>query len=165
MSESIPLTYMGDGVFHTTPYHAKRLDYGQGEVITVEEVQERSLKSHAHYFLCITEAWRSLPEGLADDFPDAERLRKWALIKAGYATETKMKFRTNAEAIAAAAFIGTLDSYAICEVIGHLVTVWRAESQSMKSMKKERFQRSKDDVLRVIAELIGADPASIQEAA
>ena len=110
MSNAFPLTYLGNGQFETTSkYHAI---YGQGEIITVEEVQERSAKSHAHYFAVITEAWRSLPEAIADDFPSAEHLRKRALIDAGYCTETRMAFKTNAEAIAAAAFVGTLDGYA-----------------------------------------------------
>ncbi len=160
-----PLTYLGNGRFETTPYHARRLDYGQGEIITVEEVQERSAKSHAHYFALITEAWRTLPGGLADEFPSADHLRKRALIEAGYCTETRIAFKTNSEAIAAAAFIKTLDGFALCAVAENIVVVRRAESQSMKAMKKERFQRSKDDVLRVVGELIGADPANISEAA
>jgi hypothetical protein len=162
---TFPLTYLGNGQFTTTPYHMKRLDYGQGEIINVEEVQERSQKSHAHYFALITEAWRTLPETLADEFPSAEHLRKRALIDAGYCTETRMAFRTNAEAVAAAAFVGTLDGYAHCSVVDRVVIVRRAESQSMKAMKKERFQRSKDDVLSVIAQLLHTDPASITEAA
>lgn len=168
MADTFPLTFLGDGRFEaTTKYHADRLAklYGQGEIVTVEEVQERSLKSHAHYFAVINEAWRTLPEAMADDFPSAEHLRKWALIKAGYCTETKMVLRTNAEAIAVAAFIGQLDGFAVCQVVDRVVTVWRAESQSMKAMKKERFQRSKDDVLAVIATLLHTEPNKIEEAA
>lgn len=165
---TFPLTYMGKGQFHATGgYHAARLDkvYGIGEIVTVEEVQERSQKSHAHYFAVITEAWRSLPEALADEFPSAEHLRKRALIDAGYCAETRMAFRTNAEAIAAAAFIGTLDGYAHCAVVDRVVVVRRAESQSMKAMKKERFQKSKDDALAVIATLLHTEPDQIEEAA
>lgn len=158
---AFPLTYLGGGRFETTPYHARRLDhdYGAGEIVTVQEVQERSLKSHAHYFAQLTEDWESLPEHLTDNFPSVEHLRKYALIKAGYRTETHMSFQTNAEAVAGAAFVGKLDGFAICEVRGKVVTVWQAESQSMRAMKKERFQQSKDDVLRVTSQLLGADIA------
>lgn len=162
---SFPLTYMGDGRFECHGYHARRLPYGQGEIITVEEVQERSLKSHAHYFASITEAWRTLPETIADDFPNAESLRKWALIRAGYCTETKMAFRTNADAVTAAALFGKTDGYAICQVTDRLLTVWQAESQSMKAMRKVRFNQSKEAVLRVISELIDADASKASEAA
>jgi hypothetical protein len=55
----------------------------RGEIITVEEVKERSAKSHRHYFAVINEAWQNLPEDLADEFPNAEALRKRALIKNG----------------------------------------------------------------------------------
>lgn len=161
-----PLTYLGNGRFETTTYHARRLDYGQGEIITVEEVQERSLKSHAHYFAELNEMWKSLPEGISENFANIDHMRKWALIKTGYRTETHLTgFKTNAEATAVAAFIGKLDGFCICEVRDRTITVYQAESQSMRAMKKERFQRSKDDVLRVVGELIGADPASISEAA
>lgn len=163
---TFPLTYLGNGRFETPAYHARRLDYGQGEIITVEEVQERSLKSHAHFFAELNSAWKTLPEHLADNFASVHHLRKWALIKAGYRTESHLTgFRTNAEAVATAAFIGKLDGFAICEVRDRTITVYQAESQSMRAMKKERFQQSKDDVLRIIGELIGADPASISEAA
>ncbi len=158
----IPLIYQGKGRFEAaSAYHANRLEslYGAGEMVTVEEVSERSLKSHNAFFAQVADAWSTLPETLSDNFPSAEHLRKWALIKAGYRTETHLVFRTNAEAITAAAFIGNLDSYAICEVSDRLATVWRAESQSMKAMNKERFQQSKDDCLRVISNLIGADIA------
>lgn len=155
---AFPLTYLGQCRFETTPYHMKRLEYGQGEIITVEEVQERSLKSHAHYFAELNECWKTLPDHLSDNFASVHHLRKWALIKAGYRTETHLTgFRTNAEAVAVAAFIGKCDGFAICEVRDKVVTVYQAESQSMRAMKKERFQQSKDDVLRVISELLGAD--------
>jgi hypothetical protein len=158
-----PLTYMGDGVFRTTPYHLARLDYGQGEVITVEEVQERSLKSHARYFAQLNSAWKSLPEHLADNFASVDHLRKWALIKAGYRTESHLTgFKTNAEAVATAAFIGKLDRFCICEVRDKTITVYQAESQSMRAMKKERFQKSVEDVERIVSNLIGTD---ISEAA
>jgi hypothetical protein len=164
-----PLTYMGAGRFEAaSPYHAKRLAevYGQGEIVTVEEVQERSLKSHAHMFAELTEMWKSMPESITENFASIDHLRKWALIKAGYRTESHLTgFRTNAEAVATAAFIGKLDGFCICEVRDKTITVYQAESQSMRSMKKERFQQSKDDVLRVVGALIGADPSSISEAA
>jgi hypothetical protein len=163
---TFPLTYLGNGQFTTTPYHMKRLDYGQGEIINVEEVQERSLKSHARYFAQLSSAWKSLPEHLADNFASADHLRKWALIKAGYRTESHLTgFKTNAEAVATAAFIGKLDGFCICEVRDRTITVYQAESQSIRAMKKERFQRSVEDVERIVSNLIGADVTELEKAA
>jgi hypothetical protein len=42
-------------------------------------------------------------------------------------------------------------------VIGCVLTVWRAKSQSLKAMNKEMFERSKTEVLDVIRKLIGSD--------
>lgn len=160
-----PLTYMGDGVFRTTPYHLSRLDYGQGEMITVEEVLERSAKSHKHYFAVIAEAWQHLPEGLADDYPNSETLRKRALIKTGYCTKTEVLCATNAEASKAAAAFSAADPYCLCEISDRALRIWRAESQSVKAMGGKRFAESKEKVLHWISNLIGADVTSLSEAA
>lgn len=163
----ILLRYQGEGAFKSISARTSDIldrELVIGEQYRFEIVEERSLKSHRAYFAALAEAWKSLPERLTDDFLSPDHLRKWALVKAGYCTTTKLTLRTNAEAIAAAALVGEMDSYAICEVIGRLVTIWRAESQSYRAMKKERFQQSKDDCLRVIAELIGTDPVTLQRA-
>lgn len=162
---AFPLTYMGGGRFETTPYHLKRLDYGQGEIITVEEVQERSAKSHRHYFAVINEAWQNLPEGLADEFPNAESLRKRALIKTGYATLTELLCANNAEAVKACAAFTAADPYSFCEISGRAVRIWRAESQSVKAMGGKKFAESKERVFNWISKLIGADIAQNKEAA
>jgi hypothetical protein len=157
-----PLTYMGEGVFRTTPYHLARLDYGQGEVITVEEVQERSAKSHRHYFAVINEAWQNLPEHLADDYPNPETLRKRALIKCGYATLTELVCASHAEAVKAVAAFSAADPYCLCEISDRAVRIWRADSQSHKAMGGKKFAESKERVLHWLSNLIGTD---ISEAA
>lgn len=160
-----PLTYMGDGVFRTTPYHLARLDYGQGEMITVEEVLERSAKSHKHYFAVIAEAWRNLPEDLGDEYPNPEALRKRALIKCGYATLTELLCANNAEAQKAVAAFTAADPYSFCEISDKAARIWRATSQSQKAMGGKRFAESKEKVLHWISNLIGADVTSLSEAA
>lgn len=157
MNTMLPLTYLGAGRFETTKYHAARLDYGQGEIITVEEVKERSAKSHRHYFAVINEAWQNLPEGLEDEFPNPESLRKRALIKCGYATLTDLVCANNAEAQKAVAAFTAADPYAFCEISGKAARIWRAESQSVKAMGGKRFTESKERVLHWLSNLIGAD--------
>lgn len=154
-----PLTYVGNGRFETTPYHLKRLDYGQGEIITVEEVQERSAKSHRHYFAVINEVWQNLPEGLTDEFPNPESLRKRALIKTGYATLTELLCANNAEAAKAIAAFTAADPYCFCEISGKAARIWRAESQSQKAMGGKKFAESKERVLHWLSNLIGTDIA------
>lgn len=158
----VPLRYMGEGEFRSLrPRECDKL-LVIGEVTNWEQVHERSAKSHAHYFAVLADAWANLREDIAATMPSPEHLRKWALIQAGYCTMTKLAFKTNAEAIAACAFIATLDTYAECGVNGNVAVIRRATSQSVKAMGKKEFQISKGKVLDVISQLIGAE---VREAA
>ena len=154
-----PLRYLGEGGFQAPGAFAKKLDAALvvGEVLRWEQVPERSLKSHKFYFATIADAWANLPESLVDEFPSPEHLRKYALIKSGYCTTIKLVLPTNAEAVAACAFIQASDEFVICEPIGRVATISRASSQSMRAMGKKQFEESKSRVLDVISGLIGAD--------
>ncbi len=162
----IALRYMGDGDFQAPIGHAKRLDKALviGEVLHWEQVNQRSSESHKHYFAIIAEAWGNLPEDLGLELPSPEHLRKYALCKAGYCTVNKVVCRTNADAIQACMVLAAMDSFAICEVSGSVVTVYRAKSQSMKAMGGKVFQESKERVLQVISEMIGADATQARAA-
>lgn len=163
----IPLTYLGEGQFATPPGFAKRCDKELviGEVLRWEQVQDRSAASHKHYFAVVRDAWSNLPEALASEFTNPTHLRKHALIKAGYCTMTRIVCADESEAIRAVLLFRGMDTYAICEVDGNVMTTWRAKSQSMKSMGKAEFQKSKDDVLTVISQIIGADATQAGQAA
>lgn len=157
----VPLRYLGEGAFQAPGAFARKLDAGLvvGEVLRWEQVPERSLKSHAHYFAVIADAWANLPEALADELPSPEHLRKTALIKAGYCDMTKVVMRNNQDAVTLMALLRAMDTYAIFEVTGNVLTIWRAHSQSMRAMGKKKFEESKQRVLDVISGLIGADAA------
>lgn len=167
----IPLRYMGDGEFRAM--HPGRCDRDLviGEVKNWQIVDdERSMRSHNHYFALIAEAWSNLPERLADDLPNPEALRKYALIKSGYCTVDKVVCASNREAVRLAAFLGGGEEYRIVEVSERLVTIWTARSQKMKrsgngGMGKTEFQESKDAVLHVISELLGTDVTTLRSAA
>lgn len=160
-----PLRYNGDGEFKaSTAYHAKAMDKTLviGEVTTWQQVEERSLKSHAHYFAAIHDAWVNLPEAIAGEFPNSESLRKYALIKEGYCTVKKVVCGSNREANELTAFLLGLDSYLVCEVTDKVATIYRAESQSYKNMGKKQFKESKTAVLEFLSAMIGAE---VREAA
>lgn len=148
-----PFRYIGDNLFRAMrPVDGLK----PGDVSGWERQEHRSPESHRHYFAAIKDAWANLREDIAATMPSAEHLRKWALIQAGYCTMTKLAFKTNAEAIAACAFIATLDTYAECGVNGNVAVIRRATSQSVKAMGKKEFQVSKGKVLDEISLLIGA---------
>jgi hypothetical protein len=106
--------------------------------------------------------WLNLPERVAPQFPDAEILRKHALIRSGYADKRSIVCRSAAEAQRVAAFIAPMDGYAIVTVDATTVTVWTAQSQSMRAMGKKAFQASKEAVLGYVSDLIGL-PAEADE--
>lgn len=136
-----------------------------GEAYYLTPFEERSSRSHAHYFAAVAEAWRNLPEQIADRFPSSEHLRAYALIKSGWRNERTHVAATKAEALRLAAFIQPIDEFAIVTTHGLSVTVWTAKSQSMRAMNKQDFQRSKEDVLGVLADLIGTSKEALVESA
>ena len=132
-----------------------------GERYPLVMEQGRSKRSHAHYFACISEAWSSLPEMVAERFPTPEALRKYALIKAGYRDERSIVCASKAEAGRVAAFCRPMDDMAIVIASDAVVTIYTAKSQSTKAMGRKVFQDSKDAVLRVLSEMIGVVPAAL----
>jgi hypothetical protein len=135
--------------------------FAVGEVVTLAPVLGRSSASHRHYFACVREAWLNLPEPLAARFPTEERLRKYALIKAGFCEARQIVCVSKADAQRLAATVSPLDDYAVIAIEHRVVTVCTAKSQSGDVMSKAQFQASKDAVLGVLAEMIGVEPADL----
>ena len=140
-------------------------EYVIGRSYRLQTVEERSEASHRHFFAALHEAWANLPADLSERFPTSERLRKFALIKSGFATQRQIVASSRAEALRLAAFVAPMDEYALVETRGAVVTVWEAESQSMRAMGKKRFAASKDAVLGFCASLIGVEPETLREEA
>ena len=158
MSERGPIECCWDGdVFRpTTAYWARRAarEYAAGEIVRMADQPERSSASHQHYFASVTEAWRNLPPLMAERYPTADHLRRYALIKAGYCNSQSMPCGTPEAARRFAAFIKPLDGFAVVTVQGSVVSVFTAKSQSYKAMSKKEFHESKDAVLGIVADMI-----------
>jgi hypothetical protein len=109
----------------------------------------------------------SLPDHLAEKFPTAEHLRKWALIRAGYSDSHTITCASKAEALRVAAFIRPIDEFAVVVTQGATVTRYTAKSQSRRAMGAKEFQDSKTKIMEVVARMIGVEPAQLpqQEAA
>jgi hypothetical protein len=136
-------------------------DFVVGQRYMIAEVKDRSSESHRHFFACLTDIWMSLPEHQAGRFPTLDHLRKWALIKTGYANSRQYIATSRAEARRVAAFMRTLDSYSIVTRDQNVVTEWTAKSQAMKAMDEKTFQESKTSVLDYCAGLIGVAPGTL----
>lgn len=163
MAPPIPFRWSGDSM-EPLPRFAKECDrhFVVGEVYQLVEQQDRSQTSHNHYFACVAEAWKNLPDEMVERFPTAEHLRKFALIKAGFADSRQFLAASKAEALRLAAFVRPCDEYALVTVREMVVTVWTARSQSMRAMGRRDFQASKDAVLDAISALIGVSADSLR---
>lgn len=141
--------------------------YVVGERYQMEAIEERSQRSHSHYFAAINEIWSSLPDDKAVHFPTSEHLRKFALIRCGYSDQRQIVCASKAEAQRVASFVRPMDGYAIVTTHEAVVSVFTAQSQSRKAMGNKEFQDSKTKVLEYLSGLIGVDPGDVpqQEAA
>jgi hypothetical protein len=157
---AVPIVFEFDGEVmrpqQRYAWQARRL-FAVGAAYPLVIHEERSDATHRHYFAAINEAWKNLPEALSKKHPSAEHLRRWALVKAGYADERSIVCDSNAEALKVAAFIKPMDDYAVVIVRDEVVRVFTAKSQSARAMDKKSFQESKTAVLEIVAELIGVD--------
>lgn len=164
MTDTIyPLNFNWDGDF-MIPLSPARADrqYVVGEVYRLAPHEERSHRSHAHYFASVTEVWRNLPEHMTDRFPTADHLRKWALIRTGHCNSESIVLPTKKAAQEVAAFTRRREEFAVVTVVDFTVTVYTAMSQSYRAMGKKRFQQSKDDVLDLLSTVIGVETAQLQ---
>jgi len=134
------------------------------ETYVLAEVQERSKKSHDHYFVQVDEAWSNLPESYEGRWATPDHLRKWALIKAGYRDERTLVCSSKAEALRLAAFVKQFDEYTVVTVREAVVTAYTARSQSLKAMGKADFQESKTKVLEILGDMIGVTAKELANA-
>jgi len=167
MSDKIPpLAFDWDGET-MRPLHAKQADqyFTIGERYVLEEIQERSSKSHSHYFASLHEAWMNLPERLSLQFPTSEHLRKRALIQTGYCDQVSMAASSKAEAARIADFLRrTVSDFGVIIVSEATVIVLTAKSQSKRAMGAETFQASKVAVLDWVADFIAVERAALDRA-
>lgn len=129
----------------------ERLD--AGEVLTLDVLRDRSMKSHRHQFAEIRTLWETLPEHMAG-LPYArspETLRKHALIATGYCDVRTVDCGSNAAAERVAALLREdgieKHGYAVVAVRGPVVTRYTPQSQSVRAMGGEVFRESKARVL------------------
>lgn len=163
MSPVYPLRYEGGGVFRCL--RPNSLAIQPGEVHGWQMVEARSMKSHDHFFACIHEAWKNLPEDLAEEFPSPDHLRKWALIKAGFCTTFLMTCITEREAENLLMMARKLDRFAIAQRVDKTVTVWTADSQRRDAQGRKEFQEAKEKALHIVSELIGTDITTLKQEA
>lgn len=166
MNTQRPLAFTWNGN-HMVPRHPSLAarTYAAGETYTLVVHEDRSSASHRHYYASIAEAHANLPDELALRFQTPESLRKYALIRAGFADSQTFVASSRAEAQRLAAFIRPVDEFAVVTVEGPTVTRYVAKSQSYRAMGKADFQASKDAVLSIVGAMIGVTTEDLGAAA
>lgn len=159
----LAFAWNGEQMVPLKPQRAAR-SFEKGRIYWLEEATDRSLLSHQHQFAWLNEAWRNLPERLADLYPTPEHLRKHALIEAGFYREQIIDAGSQAAAHRVAAYAKGEDEFAHVVTRGPLVVVRKARSQRMhghERMGRKEFQDSKTAVLEIVAGLIGVKPEEV----
>lgn len=151
--------------------HPRHMDaanqlYKVGDVYRVLTEEERSDVSHNHEFAFVAEAWKNLPEHLADEFPSPDHLRRWALIKAGFYDEQIIDVgtRAGAERVRLGFLAAPGEAFSHIVMRGTFVVIRRAKSQSRRSMNREQFQASKQAILDILSEMLGVESGDLQRA-
>lgn len=170
MSDLIQCVWDGEAFRPATAFMLRRANdrFGQGEIVMVSAEEERSMRSHRHYFAQLHDFWVNLPERFAAEpwAQSSEHLRKFLLIRSGYSTTTTYACESKAEAGRLAAAIRPLDEYGIVVARGVTVLRFTAKSQSVKAMGAKDFAASKSAVLEAAEALVaGGDLPTMRAAA
>lgn len=157
--EALPIDMVWrDGALHpATLFYARKAaeQWGDGEVLSVTAREDRSSKSHRHYFACIKAAWENLPPPHDARFKSPEALRKHVLIRAGHCTTREIVCNSARDAATFASYLQEMDEYSLVIVNGAILTHYKAKSQAGDYQDKKEFQKSKQDVLEILAEMLG----------
>lgn len=159
----MPYRWSGDA-WVIAPRFQRQADavFAIGETRMMVEVEERSEASHKQEFAWLKDAWLSLPESIAANYPSAEFLRKQALIATGWCTVSDYPCNSRAEAERWARHLrNEVDEYTVVKVEQTVVRVLKAKSQSLRAMGKADFQASKTDIMRWVGDLLSVDPVAL----
>lgn len=140
-----------------------RSQFEVGQKYRLAEIEDRSMRSHSHFFASIKSGWDNLPEEYAHEFATPEHLRKWLLIRAGWHDRRSIVAASKSEAQRIAAFVRPMDEFAVVQVQESTVTIYTAKSQSMRAMGKEAFQRSKTDCLDLLDDMLGTERGQVHQ--
>ena len=142
--------------------------FQEGGRYRLAPISEVSQQSRSFFFACLTEAFKNLPEPLAERFTTIDALRKFALIQTGFHEPVQPAFyETPADAQQAAhqiqlAISKTRDPSSIVVQRDVTVTVLTARSQSGASMTKKEFEASKQSVLEFVSQMIGTTQKQLE---
>lgn len=153
-AEAFPFQWSGSAMEPMRPKAADKV-FVVGKIYWMTEAKslEPSTKSFRHLWAVLQSAWASLPEDLREAYPDVDSLRQRALIQAGFYVESIFDVGSAASAGALATSLRRINAFSHVMIRGGVV--YQRTAKSMKDMEAEEFQRAKDGVFGVVADLLG----------
>jgi hypothetical protein len=137
-------------------------EFKPGKKYKLVEFSERSRETHDHFFATVAGYWQNWPEKYERELPDADHLRKHALIRTGHYIQSIM---AHASLEVATSYIRNFLRYveyaegSITTTAAGTATVMRiAKTQRKKVMEAAEFAKSKQDVLDFCAAVTGVAP-------
>lgn len=120
-------------------------------------------KTRRYFFAALRDTWESLPDSMKERWPNAEILRKQALIAVGHCDSITLACGSKAAAPAIANAFQLKDAYCLATVRGDVVTVYTARSMARRVLLKKEFQEVARAVFHWIELQTGIDPAQSPE--
>lgn len=116
------------------------------------------------FFAALRDCWQNLPDDARERWPNAEVMRKHALIAIGYCDVITLAVGSKAAAPQIAAAFRLKDHYCIASVKADVVMVYTARSMARRVLLKKEFREVADKVFHFIHNETGIDPAQSTEA-
>lgn len=117
------------------------------------KLHEATDASRRHMFAVLNKAFQSLPESLHDLYPNMDALRKRALITAGFYEETEISGATPAQSGQLVTSLRRQNSLSHVRIEDGVV--YQRTAKSIKDMERDEFERAKQAIFEIVAELIG----------
>lgn len=174
----------GGGVIRAMVPHPRYAKAAEKQFVDGQEYpmipsEERSAASHSHYFAAVNEAFKNMPENVADRWLNPQHMRKWALMDIGLYDEKEIEFDTKRDAMRFARHYRNWDmSLPLNErdysrlfvpakkINGTFKVIVRtAKSQSRAAMGKQAFEDSKKAVLDYLEAAIGVPTGTLKKEA
>lgn len=155
MNNPVAFRFVNGAMIPINPFFVARAakQYEPGQVYVLVPQEARSPESHRFFFAALHEGWLNLTEEYAEQFPTAESLRAYALVKSGRADRYTIICATHDDALRTAAIAGSREKLRIINVDDCIVTIFIPHSMSMREMGKAEFEAAKRDCLDIIASM------------
>lgn len=160
----IPCKWSGEAFEPLPRFHnIVNASFVVGEIYTLVPTEERSHRSHNHYFAALGEAWQNLPEGIGSQFDSVEHFRARGLIENGFYNQREFVCSSRAEAERLVKFMRNGGGFAVYSMVAATVIERTPKSQSLKAMGRADFQQSKQAVLDWAWSLVGISPETARK--